>query len=245
MVFGSLLGVLVLVGTVITLNAQNDTREYREWQMAQQRAEQLHQDYLRTRNPWDYRQWQNAERQAQAQYRTYQENIRNYNNSGYDNGRYNNSQYDNRYNNNQYDTRYNNQYDSRYNTGYNNGYNNGTVNNNTFRIFRNGSYYSTDSRGSEMLKTAVRIGYSQVYNQGMMDRRRGRGYDLENASAYQNDTYGYQAYVERDQYQYYFQQGFQRGYEDGYYGRNQYGTRSGNGFTILGNILNNLINISH
>jgi len=200
-IIGSMFGVLVLVGTALTANAQNQSEEYREWQRAQARAQQEHRDYLRTRRPADYRQWQEAQRAAQQEYAEYQQA--------------------NRFNNN--------------NT------NRGNNRARQYRVYRDGSYYSTDSRGAELLKTAVRNGYSQGYRQGQMDKRNGRGNNYTDDSQYRSGTYGYQSYVERGQYQHYYQQGFQRGYDDGYNSTTRYGTRSG---TILGNILNTILNFS-
>jgi hypothetical protein len=122
---------------------------------------------------------------------------------------------------------------------------NSSNNGNSYRIYRNGSYYNTDRRGAELLQQAVRNGYSQGYQQGQQARRGNRAYNYNNNSYYSSGTYGYQSYVDRNQYQYYFQQGFQRGFEDGYYSRNQYGTRSGNSFNILGSVLNTIINLAN
>ncbi len=200
----SIFGALIVVGTVLTVGAQDRTEEYREWQRAQRRAEQERQDYMRSRSPRDYRQWQNAQRRAQQEYAEYQRV-----NSGY---------------------------------GYNTGYNNNSRL--QFRVYTNGSYYSTDSRGAELLRRAVRNGYSQGFRQGQMDRRNGRGYDYYDESLYRNGTYGYQSYAARNQYQHYFQQGFQRGYEDGYRNSYRYGTRSGSTASILSGVLNTILNIS-
>ena len=158
---------------------------------------------------------QAAQRRAQEQYAQYQRAVSR-NNGYYNNGYYNNSYYNNGYNNNRY----------------------------TYRVYRNGSYYSTDYRGAELLKQAVQNGYSQGYQQGRIDSRYSRGYNFGNSSLYRTGTYGYQSYVARDQYQYYFQQGFQRGYEDGFYSRNRYGVRSGSSYNILGNVLNTILNLA-
>jgi hypothetical protein len=124
--------------------------------------------------------------------------------------------------------------------GWNNnaGYNTGRTN---YRIFRNGSYYTVDSRGAELLRSAVNNGYSQGYRQGQLDRQRRRGMDWGVNSVYRSGSYGYQSYVARDQYTYYFQQGFQKGYEDGYNSTYRYGTRVGNGYNILGNVLSSIL----
>lgn len=121
---------------------------------------------------------------------------------------------------------------------------NDNVNYRRYRVYRNGSYYDTDSRGAELLRQAVRNGYSQGYRRGMADRRNRSRYDYYNDSMYRSGEYGYQSYVARNQYQYYFQQGFQRGYEDGYYSRTRYGVRSGNSFNILSNVLNAILQIT-
>ena len=218
-IISTIFGAFVLVGTVLSVSAQDPTQEYRDWQRAQQRAEQRHQVYLRTNSIWDYNQWQAAQRQAQQQYDQYQRTLNHNNNSYYNNGYYNNN-------------------------GYNNSYYNNSSYTPQYRVYSNGSYYSTDSRGAEMLRQAVRNGYAQGYQQGRMDRRFGRGYNYYSNNMYSNGSYGYRSYVDRNQYQYYFQQGFQRGYEDGYYDRYQYGYRSGNGFSIAAGVLNTILNIA-
>ena len=113
-----------------------------------------------------------------------------------------------------------------------------------YRVLRNGSYYQTDYRGAELLKQAVNSGYQQGYRAGQNDTRYGRrDYYIDN-NVYRTGTYGYQSYVARDQYQYYFQQGFQRGYQDGYNRQLQYGYRSGNNYNILGTILNTILSFT-
>jgi hypothetical protein len=217
---GSGFGLIVLAGTAFTVNGQSVTEEYREWQRAQARAQQERRDYMRTRSRWDYEQWQAAERRARQEYREYQRTA-----SGNSYGNYG--------------------YNNRNNNGYYNGSYNNNNNNRQFRIFRNGSYYSTDYRGAELLRQAVRNGYAQGYRQGRMDRRYNRGYNYGSISMYRTGTYGYQSYIDRSQYQYYFQQGFEKGYDDGYYSRNQYGSVSGNSFNILGTVLNSILNIAN
>jgi hypothetical protein len=170
----------------------------------------------------EYNQWQAAQRRAEEEYRQYQMAA----------GRYGNRYY----NNNGY---YNNSYNNGY---YNNGYNNG--NTMTYRVYRNGSYYATDDRGAELLRQAVRNGYSLGYQEGQRDRMYRRGFNYSNGSEYRNGVYGYQSYVDRGQYRYYFQQGYQRGYEDGYNNTYRYGVRSGNGFDVLGSVLNTILNFA-
>jgi hypothetical protein len=112
-----------------------------------------------------------------------------------------------------------------------------------YRIYRNGSYYQTDYRGYELLRQAVNRGYQEGYRQGSLDRRYGRGYNYYGNSVYMSGMYGYQSYVARNEYQYYFQQGFQRGYEDGYNNTFRYGYRSGSTYNILGSILGTILNL--
>ena len=114
-----------------------------------------------------------------------------------------------------------------------------------YRVYRNGTYYQTDYRGAELLRQAVNRGYQQGYRQGQIDRQNRRSGGYYGSNTYRSGTYGYQSYVDRSQYQYYFQQGFQRGYQDGYSTRTQYGYRSGSGgaMNILGSILGSILNI--
>lgn len=116
---------------------------------------------------------------------------------------------------------------------------------NRYRVYHNGSYYQTDNRGAELLKQAVNNGYQQGFNAGKNDRSSRRGGSYSNSSMYRSGNYGYQSYVDSSQYQYYFRQGFQRGYEDGYNSRYQYGSNNGGGLNILGNILQQVLNIQN
>lgn len=115
--------------------------------------------------------------------------------------------------------------------------------NRQYRIYRNGSYYTVDNRGAELLRQAVNRGYQQGFRAGQMDRSYRRGYNYREQSLYRSGNYGYQRYVDSSQYRYYFQEGFQRGYEDGYYSRNQYGRNSNGGLNILSSILQGILNL--
>ncbi len=203
---GVSLGLVVLIGASISVSAQNVTRELRQLQAAQNRAQVAHQRYLRTRRSSDYRLWQNAQARVRTEQQQYQRAL----------------------------VRSNNGYGA-YNAGY------GTSR--MYRINRGGRFYTVDNRGVELLRTAVRQGYSQGYRQGQLDRQYRRSYNFGNHSLYRNGTFGYQSYVARDQYQYYFQQGFQRGYEDGFNSTYRYGVRSNNGINILGGILNTILQV--
>lgn len=106
-----------------------------------------------------------------------------------------------------------------------------------FRVRHNG--YRTDNRGAELLRNAVREGYREGYMAGQADRSNRRRTNWRRNEVYRDGTRGYDSYVARNQYQYYFQQGFQRGYDDGY--RN--GRRYGNNNTILGNVVESILGI--
>lgn len=114
-----------------------------------------------------------------------------------------------------------------------------------YRVYRGGgnNYYQTDYRGAELLRRAVNSGYQQGYQQGQRDRQYRRSGGYYGSNIYRSGSYGYQSYVDRNQYQYYFQQGFQRGYEDGYNSQSRYGYRSGGTMNIIGSILSSILNI--
>jgi len=120
-----------------------------------------------------------------------------------------------------------------------------------YRIYRNGAYYNTNGQGVELLRQAVNAGYQQGFDAGRNDRNSRRRGDWSNSSVYQTGTSGYQTYVNRSQYQYYFRQGFQRGYQDGsnsqyaidHNGDYQYGARQGGTMSILSSILGSILNV--
>jgi hypothetical protein len=82
---GGFLGALMLVGSALTVSAQNVTREYRDWQRAQVQAQREYNQYLRTRRAEDYRDWQRAQARAQREYAQYQR-VANRTNYGYNTG---------------------------------------------------------------------------------------------------------------------------------------------------------------
>ena len=220
-------GGLTLTAVAGVANGQNVNEQYRQWQRAQAIERRVCRD-VHSRS--DMYECQRVRAEVQREYNEYLQvsQQRGYRNDG----RYNNNGYynDGRYNNNGY---------------YNNGrtvYNPSTGQ--SYRVYRNGQYYETNYRGYELLRQAVNSGYQQGYSQGQRDRQYRRGYNYYGNNIYSQGTYGYQSYVARDQYQYYFQQGFQRGYEDGYNNTFRYGSRSGNGFNILGNVLGTILNLA-
>jgi hypothetical protein len=179
----------------------------------------------------EYREWQAAQRRAQEEYRDYQ---RTRSRADYRDWQQAQRQAQREYLEYQRTSRYGNR----------NVYSNRNANSRYYRVYRNGSYYQTDSRGAELLRQAVNSGYRQGFQQGQMDARYGRNSGYYGNNVYRTGTYGYQSYVDRSQYQYYFQQGFQRGYEDGFNNQYRYGYRSNNGLNILGNILNGILSIT-
>ena len=180
----------------------------------------------------EYREWQNAQRRAQEEYRDYQrrptrDNYRDWQeavrHAQREQAEYQRAQMRGSYGN----------------------YGNYSMNQSgRYRVYRDGQYYQVDNRGAALLRQAVQQGYRQGYAAGVNDRRYGRNSGYYNNSMYSSGSFGYDPYVARNQYQYYFQQGFQRGYEDGFYSRTRYGVRSGNTFNILGSVLNTILNLT-
>ena len=116
-------------------------------------------------------------------------------------------------------------------------------NNNThrYRVRRGGKNYDTDERGAELLRQAVNEGYRRGFEAGQGDHGRRRKSNWRNNSDYRSGNSGYDSHVDQGQYQYYFRQGFQKGYDDGYNSRNRYGSNN----SVLGNILNQILNIQN
>ncbi len=210
----SAIGLFALMGSA---SAQNVSEEYRECQRAQRQMQREYNQYARSGGRRNYRDWLRSQQRAQRECSEYQAAAQNrYGRTVYNNG-----------------------------NGYGWGYGRANTNQGYYRVRRsNGGYYQTDQRGVEMLRQAVNAGYQQGYQQGQMDRQYRRGGSYYGNTVYSQGTYGYDPYVERSQYQHYFQQGFQRGYQDGYNSRSQYGYRSNNSMNILGTILNQILRIS-
>ena len=187
----------------------------------------------------EYREWQRAQRQAQEEYQDY---LRSRSRRDYRDWQQAQRVAQREYNEYQRASR------GGYNTGYYNdsGYYNNNRRAGWYRINRGGSYYEIDQRQYALLQQAVNAGYQQGYNAGIRDRRYGYGDNYYmNDRMYRTGTYGYQSYVNRDLYQYYFQQGFQRGYQDGVNNSFRYGTRSGNGLSILGSVLGTILQLAN
>jgi hypothetical protein len=113
-----------------------------------------------------------------------------------------------------------------------------------YQYSRGGSYYETNNYGANMLRQAVNNGYEEGFRAGQADREDGWNYSPQEAFGYEDGSYGYDGYyVDLSEYQYYFRQGFDRGYEDGYYSRSQYGRYSNGTASILGAILEQILNL--
>lgn len=183
----------------------------------------------------EYREWQRAQRQAQEEYRDWQRTRRATDRRDWQQAQ---RRAQREYLEYQRAGRMNN-------AGNGIGYGYGRARaNDRYRVYRNGRYYSTDQRGAELLQRAVNLGYQRGFQSGQEDRRYGNRYGYNDERTYRSGTHGYQSYVARDQYQYYFQQGFQRGYEDGYNQQARYGYQSGNNWNILGTVLNSILNLT-
>ena len=229
--FASLFGAAVIFTGASIVMAQDSPRdEWEEWQSARRELMNEQREYQRNPSRDNWRGLQDAIRDEQRERAEYQIALARYG------GRWNPSSYNDGYYNNNRDGYYNN--------------NRMVINTNpyrtsgTYRVYSNGQYYNVDNRGYNLLREAVNRGYQQGFRAGMRDRQFGR-YNYHNDSMYMSGTFGYNSYVARNQYQYYFQQGFQRGYEDGFYGRTQYGYRTGSTTNILGGVLNTILNIAN
>jgi hypothetical protein len=113
--------------------------------------------------------------------------------------------------------------------------------NNKYRVLRNGNYYETDSRGADFLKHAVNLGYQEGYRAGRDDRFDQMISGYSNSGVYLKGTYGFQKYVDKNQYKYYFRQGFGRGYDDGFKNSYDNGTNDNGSVNILATILQTIL----
>ena len=112
-----------------------------------------------------------------------------------------------------------------------------------WRVRRDGRNYDVDQRQAELLRQAVNEGYRQGFQEGREDRTNRRRSNYRTNNVYRTGTYGYQSYVDRNLYQYYFQQGFQRGYDDGFSSRFRYGRDQGGSVSILGNLVETILGL--
>ena len=113
-----------------------------------------------------------------------------------------------------------------------------------YQYRRGATTYQTNQYGADRLRQASNTGYQKGYEAGRADRQDNWRFDYQGSFAYQDANYGFDGrYVEQDDYNYYFREGFQRGYEDGYYGRRTYGTSANGSNSLLGTVLNMILNL--
>jgi hypothetical protein len=113
-----------------------------------------------------------------------------------------------------------------------------------YRYNRGGRYYEINEYGAKTLRQALNYGYEQGFRAGKADRDdRWRG-NYKDSYAYKDANYGYSGYyIDRSDYNYYFREGFRRGYQDGYNSRYQYGRYSNGNYSLLDNILSQILNL--
>jgi hypothetical protein len=115
----------------------------------------------------------------------------------------------------------------------------------TYRYHVSNEDRETNQFGADLLRQAVNDGYRQGYRAGAADRQDGWRPNYANSPAYREATYGYSGrYVDQADYSYYYRQGFQRGYDDGYSRRFQYGSNSNGTYSILGNVLSGILQLT-
>jgi hypothetical protein len=114
----------------------------------------------------------------------------------------------------------------------------------SYRYMRDGSWYTINQYGANLLQQAINDGYGEGYHAGRADRMDHWRFDYRSSYVYQNAAYGYNGYYgDRSEYTYYFRQGFRRGYEDGYYSRYQYGAYRNGNYSIVGTVLNTILGL--
>jgi hypothetical protein len=113
-----------------------------------------------------------------------------------------------------------------------------------YRYRREGRYYETNQYGADILRQALNNGYQEGFQAGRADKQDNWRFDFRQSFAYEDANYGYDGrYVRQEDYNHYFREGFQRGYEDGYYGRRKYGTSTNGSDSLLGAVLNSILNL--
>ena len=115
----------------------------------------------------------------------------------------------------------------------------------TFRfcVYREGNSYKTDGRGAALLRAAVTEGYRRGYAGGRADSTGGERSNWSRSDEYGDGTNGYEPYVKRGQYKYYFRRGFELGYHDGYKGHSDYGYIDGGKLHLMVAVINRLMTV--
>jgi hypothetical protein len=111
-----------------------------------------------------------------------------------------------------------------------------------YRYIRGGRYYEINQYGADLLRQAVNYGYREGFFAGRADREDRWRPNYRDSYVYQDANYGYNGYyIDQGDYNYYFREGFRRGYEDGYNSRYHYGRYSGGNYSVLGDILSQIL----
>ena len=91
--------------------------------------------------------------------------------------------------------------------------------NNNWRRGRYNDGYPDLGSSPNARQTALNAGFNEGLKAGRDDRRRGRGYEFRDESAFQRATKDYNSrFGDRRIYQIYFREAFANGYADGYSG---------------------------
>ena len=91
--------------------------------------------------------------------------------------------------------------------------------NNGRRQGRNNDGYGNYGGSFDLRQTALNAGANEGIKAGREDRRRGRGFNYNNWSAFQKATKDYSSRLgDREIYRQYFREAFSHGYADGYQG---------------------------
>jgi len=114
----------------------------------------------------------------------------------------------------------------------------------SYRYTRAGQDYETNQYGAESLRKALNYGYQEGLQAGRADMQDNWAFADRQSFAYEDANYGYDGrYVQQADYNHFFREGFQRGYDDGYYERRQYGSSVNGSDSLLGAILETILNL--
>jgi hypothetical protein len=115
-----------------------------------------------------------------------------------------------------------------------------------YRYNRGGRYYRINEYGAKILRQALNHGYEEGFRAGRADREDRWRFNYKDSYAYRDANYGYLGYyIDRSEYNYYFREGFRRGYEDGYNSRYRYGRFANGNYSMLDNILSQILNLQN
>lgn len=110
-----------------------------------------------------------------------------------------------------------------------------------YRYLRYNRFYRINEYVAGVLREAIDYGYEEGYLAGRADYEDDWEYNYRDSFAYRDARLGYPgAYVDLDEYRYFFREGFRRGYEDGYYRVYHYGRYTDGRHRILATVLANI-----